>query len=188
VTPTLNTTSQNAALMNAINSVFEDNEENITLPMTAVNEGIAALSKQTSSAIVKLGNTIVKSIVQGSVDNDNAIESLGTAILQPLYDWQAENDLLLNHLASAAGLIQPGDPLTQALVTQATEQPELALSAVLLLALQQQTNSMTALVEVLREIRDRLPGVPAEFAGESKAKAAAIQEPADLAATLADIW
>jgi hypothetical protein len=113
-----------------------------------------------------LGNAITKHIALGIVDNSNGIDFLTTSILQPLYGWQAENDLLLNHLAASAGLIQPGDPLVNALMEQAAEEPELAYSAIMAVAIRDLRDVARQIVEALREIRDRLPFAPVAVPGE----------------------
>lgn len=169
MSPTAETTSGKAQLMQSIDAVLADNEEQISLPLTALNQGIAQLSQDASKAVVRVGNAITRALVQTSTDQSNALDALGTAILQPLYDWQTENDLLLNHLAAAAGLIQPGDPLMQALANQTAEVPELAYSATLLIALREAMGVFPQLIEVLREIRDRMPPLSVHDAGEARA-------------------
>jgi hypothetical protein len=182
------TTAGNAQLMQAIQTLLEANEDSISIPMTALNQGIAQLSQQNSKATVKLGNAIIKEIAQGVADNNAAVDQIGTAVLEPLFDWQAQNDLLLNQLASASGLIQPGDPLIAALTQQASDQPELAYSATLLLALRDAIALVPPFLEVLREIRDRMPSLPVTFTGESRQTGTVIQEPDDFLKSIEENW
>ena len=80
---------------------------------------------------------------------------------------------MLQDLSAAAGLRQPGDPLEAALIEQVSVAPDIAYSATLLLALRDAMPHLGRIVEVLREIRDRMPGQPIQFEGE----AAAVDEP-----------
>lgn len=172
------TTAANAALMNAIQTLLEDEEDQVALPMTQLNQYIAQLSLDSSKTITSIGNKIIKSIAMQNVANENDIDALGTAILAPLYDWQAQNNLLLTQLSAGVGLTQPGDPLESALLNQTAEAPELAYSATLLLALREAMGRFDGLVEVLREIRDRMPGLPMSVRGETRESGPTISEPA----------
>ena len=57
---------------------------------------------------------------------------------------------------------------------EVAEAPELAYSATLLIALRDALPYLGQLIEVLREIRDRMPGQPIRFVGEPLAEAPAI--------------
>ncbi len=162
-------TPEQLQLLSSIETLLADNQNLISLPLTAINQGIAQLSVLSAKAIAKVANTLTKQIAADIVTNSNAVDSLGTSILQPLYDWQAQNELLLTQLAASAGLTQPGDPLTAALVESAAEQPELAYSATLLMALREAMGRFDGLVEVLREIRDRMPPLAVRNEGEAAA-------------------
>lgn len=169
-------TPEQLQLLGAIETLLAEGENQISLPLTAINQSIAALSVQSSKSVVSIQNRLIRSIEQHAVAQDNEIDAFGLAILKPLQDWQEENNLLLNHLAAAAGVIQPGDPLEAALVTQVAEQPELAYSATLLIALRDVLPLFGQIVEVLREIRDRLPNAPVHVPGEPRASAVAIED------------
>jgi hypothetical protein len=171
------TGADKAALMGAIQALLEDEENNVALPMTTLNQGIAKLSQESSRLIARVGNKLIAGIAARAVESDNHIERLGTAILAPLYTWQAENDLLLTQLAAKTGLTKPGDSLEMALVAQTAEAPELAYSATLLIALREAMGEFRGLIEVLREIRDRMPPIAASVAGEARERGPTIHEP-----------
>jgi hypothetical protein len=165
-------TPEQVQLLTSIETLLADAENAITLPMTAINQGIAKLSQESSKSVVSIQNKLLKSIQAHAVANDNEIDQLGMAILAPLQTWQEENNLLLTQLAAYSGLTQPGDPLEAALLTEVAQEPELAYSATLLLAIREAMPYFRQLVEVLKEIRDRMPGIPVEFPGEPPASAA----------------
>jgi hypothetical protein len=151
------TTQENAQLLAAITELVIDNADTIAVPATALNRFIAQLSQTNSRSLVKVQGALIKSIDQAAIDNNNAIDQLGLAILAPLNDWFAENQLLLTQLAASAGLTQPGDPLEKALLQSVADEPELAYSATLLIALRDFRPLLADIAEALREIRDRLP-------------------------------
>jgi len=169
-------TPEQAQLLDSIETLLADNENLITLPLTAINQGIAQLSVQNARTITKIEGKLLKAIDAYAVQNDNAIDSFGLALLQPLQDWQTENNLLLTQLAASAGLTQPGDPLEAALVQQIADEPELAYSATLLIAIRDLLPYARQLIEVLREIRDRMPSIPVHVPGEPYASAEALDE------------
>ena len=175
--PTITTTAGNAQLMGAINTLVADEEDNVALPMTAINQWIAQLSQQSSKTIVGVGNAIIKSIAAGNVSSSNDVDAVGTQLLQPLYDWQSQNDLVLTQLAAGVGLTQPGEPLESALLNQTAQAPELAYSASLLLALREAMSHFGGLIEVLREIRDRMPPLAASVPGEAPQTGDVISDP-----------
>lgn len=169
--------SDNLQLLKSIEALLVDGEDSISLPLTAINQGIAKLSALSSKTILKLQADLLKYLDLGNVDSENDLDALSVAILRPIQDWQLENNLLLTQLAAGAGLTQPGDPLEQALVNQVAQEPELALSATLLIALRDFGGKVDSLVEVLREIRDRMPQFPVHVQGEPEAIAPAEQLP-----------
>lgn len=159
-------TAADAQLLESIDTLLADNSNEIMLPMTALNQGIAKLSVENAKAITQIQGRLVKDIERHAVTSDNEIDALSMAILAPLQGWQDENLLLLTQLASAAGLTQPGDPLESALVAQVADAPELAYSATLLIAMRDALPHLAEIVIALREIRDRLPLAPVRFPGE----------------------
>lgn len=170
-------TPENLQLLSSIDTLLAQGENQIALPMTAINQGIAKLSVQSAKTITGIQNVLLKSINQANVAQENDLDPLGMAILRPLQDWQEQNNLLLTQLAASSGLTQPGDPLEAALVNQLAEEPELAYSATLLIALRDVLPHFKALIEVLREIRDRMPGVPVSIDGEPRSEEVETVEP-----------
>lgn len=166
-------------LLQAIDDAQAQNEDDLLLVMTALNQGIAKLSVQNSRSLTSIEGRLIKSIDQYAVDNSNAIDQLGMAILGPINDWQDENLLLLTQLAAQAGLTQPGDPLEAALLQSVADEPQLAYSATLLIALRDALPFLGQLIEVLREIRDRMPVFPATAPGEIPSIAGAEQLPGE---------
>jgi len=158
-----------ADLLAAITTLVAGNDEAVQIPMSLINQDVAKAVFSNSKTLSGISNLLVKKIGQAVTDNDNDIELAGTAMLQGIGATLDQNALLLNHLASAAGLLQPGDPLEAALLDQTAEAPELAYSASLLLAIREAMPHLGAIVEVLREIRDVLAGSPADDSAEPAA-------------------
>lgn len=163
-------------LLASIESLLGDGENQIAIPMTAINQGIAQLSHQSAKTLTKIQGDLIKSIDRHHVENSNYLDSLSVAILRPLQDWQLENELLLTQLAASAGLTQPGDPLEAALVQQLAEEPQLAYSATLLIALRDALPHLHKLIVVLGEIRDRMPPQATVLAGDKPTEAEMLQK------------
>jgi hypothetical protein len=168
-------TPEDEQLLSSIETLLAQGENQISLPLTALNQGIAKLSMLSAKTITGLQNSLIKSINQANVASENDLDPISMAILRPLQDWQEQNNLLLTQLAASSGLTQPGDSLEMALVNQIAEEPELAYSATLLIAIRDMLPYASQLIEVLREIRDRMRDVPVHFRGEPLASAPAFE-------------
>jgi hypothetical protein len=160
-------TQADADLLDAINTLTATHADSVTIPYSVLNQGIADLVAANGATIAKVSKVLTRKLDQAVTDNDNGLELVGTVILQGINAYLTENDLLLNHLAASAGILKPGDPLESVLLNQVAEAPELAYSATLLIALRDALPIGRQIVEVLREIRDRLPPSAIRLAGEA---------------------
>ena len=161
--------SADQQLLSAIENLLAGEEDTLSIPLSKINQGIAQLVTQNEKLVTKLQGKVIKDINRHLTHQDNAIDGLSTTVLSGLQAWQDSTHLLLTQLAAKSGLTGPGDPLEQALVEQVAEAPELAYSAALLIALREAMGRFDGLVEVLREIRDRIGGEPVRFAAEQPA-------------------
>jgi hypothetical protein len=164
-------TSDQKALLEEIESTLAQNDAAIQIPLTRINQGIAALSKDNAKIITKLQGKILRQLNQHVTDASNQIDGVQTTILQGLQNWQNDNRLLLTQLAAKTGLTAPGDSLEMALVDKVADAPELAYSATLLLAIREAFPFLRELIEVLQEIRDRMPNLPVHVPGEPYSRA-----------------
>jgi hypothetical protein len=128
--------AEQAELLESIQTLLGGQEDQISIPLSALNQNIAQAVYANGQLITGVMNTILRGVNAPLTKNDNAIESVTTDLLAPLQAYQQNNEFLLTQLASAAGLTKPGDPLESALLTQSVDAPELAYSATLLIALQ----------------------------------------------------
>lgn len=177
--PSQSLSVRDGELLAAISDVIGENDDAVRVPMSVLNQDIANLVAENAKVIARVSNVLTRRLTQSVTDSDNDLELIGTVLLSGLHAQVQENDLLLNHLASSAGMIGPGDPLEAALLNQVADAPELAYSATLLIALKEAMPIGWAIVEVLREIRDRLQGEPIAFQGEFPA----LEEPDAIEAT-----
>ena len=164
-------TGDQIALLQAIAQGQAANDAEISLVLNSLNRHVAQLSQKNGKIITGIQETVLKKINQELVDNDNTIDQVSTAILARTQEWLNDNQLLLSDLSAAAGLRQPGDPLEAALIEQVSVAPDIAYSATLLLALRDAMPHFGRIVEVLREIRDRMPPQPIGVVGEAPAEA-----------------
>lgn len=159
-------TPDQIALLQEIEATLTQNDAAIQIPLTKIHQGIAELSKDNAKIITKLQGKVIKFLDRTVTSHDNELDRVQTLVLRGLQNWQNDNRLMLTQLAAKTGLTAPGDPLEAALVERVAEAPDLAYSATLLLALREFQRPLGRLIEVLEEIRDRLPGAPVQVPGE----------------------
>jgi hypothetical protein len=146
------------ALLQAIKAGQDENDVEISLALNALNKGVAQLVAKNGKIIVKLQGDVLQSLNRHYVDNDNAIDGVSTAILSATQNAMDDSRLLLTQLAASAGLTQPGDPLEAALTQRVAEQPDLAYSATLLLALKDAMPCLCRIADACERIADALEG------------------------------
>ncbi len=169
-------------LLQAINQLLSENDQAIRIPMDAINQGIAELINDSGKIVSRVSGAVVRQISKELTANENLIDPVPTAVLSAIGGYLQENELLLNHLASAAGLLQPGYPLEAALVEQVAKAPDLMVSTTLLMALREWTPAIESIAKTLKEIRDRLPPVAIRLKGESPDDEQGTDKPDDNAA------
>src|SRR6202044_3810740 len=103
---------------------------------------------------------ILKQLGTHSVEIDNLLDPSATAILQSLNTATAEIEWLLQSAAVKGGMLGVGDRLTPEAIAQMGAVPEQMLGSTLVLQLGELRPVLLAIVEVLGEIRDRMPALP----------------------------
>jgi hypothetical protein len=157
-------------LLDAIDEMQALSEAGMSIIFTRTNQAIADLVKKNDKIVVGLQGKILKQLAKDQVESDNHIDRLSTLVLSGLDDQQFSSHMLLTQLAHKGGFTKAGYPLESALLQSEVQAPSLAYLGTLLLALGDLKPFAAQLIEVLREIRDRMPGVPTELRGEAHAK------------------
>ncbi len=147
-------------LLQAINQLLSENDQAVRIPMNVVNQGIAELINDNGKIVSRVSGAVVRQISKELTANENLIDPVPTAVLSAIGGYLQENELLLNHLASAAGLLQPGDPLEAALVEQVAKAPDLMVSTTLLMALREWTPALERIAKALERIAQSSGALP----------------------------
>ncbi len=166
-------------LQEGIDTLLADNNAKVTLVATAINNYLAKAIKKNGKVLIKIGDVILNNIAQKTVDNDNRIDLVKTAILGGIAQKIDTSKAQLDYLAGLTGQPGPGDPVVLAAAQNAQDMPELAVTSAIGLAVDRMADLMDELVEVLAEIRDRMPGVAIRLPGElpvTREKAAVVAD------------
>lgn len=159
--------SAESVVLDELDRYLAETENALSIPYSALNQAISDVVDLNGKAIKRITERILRETDKHAVATDNALEAITTGLLGGVDSWLGDTEYLLRDLASRGGLIGPGDPLTQALIQEVTHAPELEFSATLLLAAKDAIGKFGQLIEVLREIRDRLPAVEVRLPGEA---------------------
>lgn len=161
-TPTIDfppqATHEQIELFRAIQSGLGENDYEISLVYNALNKGIAQLAFRNTKIINDLQGALLKSIDAKLVENDNIIDVVSTALLGWTQSALDDTHQLLTQIAASAGLTNPGDPLEAALINRVAEQPDMAYSASLFLALREAMPHLGCICKSLERIADALEG------------------------------
>lgn len=167
---------QKKMLLETTDALLTEQTHSLAVPMSAVNLGLVNISQAAAANLNKVVQRILQPISKGLVSQDSLLDPINVTIIQGVDTWLQEQTFLLTQLAASAGLCQPGQPLETALLDQATEEPELAYSAILALSIRDLRDVAKCICEALREIRDRLPPQPLAVPGEPLASGDVLAE------------
>lgn len=144
--------------------------EQRSLVIDACNEGCDACDAELGDVLIRL----VNSLEQTLIDNDEKIKKWKAKITRKINREQAQCENLIEKIATNVSNVVNNEAYTcQVLLTDlrdkvgafqppAPPQPPTA-TATATIDLSPLVDCCKALIEVLREIRDRLPGVPVEY-------------------------
>lgn len=161
----LQTTEQD--LLDSIDYLQGANSDALMIPMTTLNEAITAIVDKNSGIIAKMQGKLLRKIDHASTKQLDALDGVYTRLLQGLDAYQFDAHHLLEQLAVKGGFTQVGQPLETALLKEVTEAPQLAYAGTLVLAVKEAVPYLEQLIEVLREIRDRMPPLSIRVKGET---------------------
>lgn len=167
-------------LLESLDQMLVEQSNNIVIPLSKINQGIANTVTSNAKTVNKLIGKVLKQIARETVNGSDAIDGVNTRVLQGLDQWLLNQEFLLQSLAQKSGDIAIGDPLTSLLSQSTTETPQVTYAGTLVLELSKLEPLARQLIEVLREIRDRMPFRPEASAGEPASRAPAEAEPIDL--------
>lgn len=164
-------------VLSSIDELLSSQENSLVIPYSALNAAVADIVSKNTKVISKLIDKIVRHADREQTVLGDALDAIQTTVLNGLDAYIYDQEYLLSQLAAKGGLTKAGDPLTQALLTETTQAGQLAYQGTLVLAVKEAIPFFTQLIEVLREIRDRMPELPLRTQGETPADAPAMTLP-----------
>lgn len=143
-------------LLDSIDFLQGANNDALMIPLSTVNQAVVDVVDKNSALIGKLQGKILRKLDHATTKNLDALDGVYTRLLAGLDAYQYDAHYLLQQLAVKGGITQAGQPLETALLEQVTRAPELAYGATLVLAVKEAIPFFEQLIQVLREIRDKL--------------------------------
>lgn len=156
-----------AQLQAALETLSDEIAGKLQLPATAIGDVLSGQYERAMKGIRTVQGKILKQLGTHSVEIDNLLDPSATAILQSLNTATAEIEWLLQSAAVKGGMLGVGDRLTPEAIAQMGAVPEQMLGSTLVLQLGELRPVLLAIVEVLGEIRDRMPALPVRLPDET---------------------
>jgi hypothetical protein len=164
--------SADQTLLANLDTMIGTQEDQLSIPYTRVNQAVVDIVQHNAKPVVKMVDRIIRALDKHTTVQADKVNAVQTTVLAGLESWLFNQEQLLQNLAVKGGVIQPGDTLDAALEASTTEGGGLTYQGSLLLEIAKLEPWLGQLIEVLREIRDRLPPSPIRTPGETPATAA----------------
>jgi len=118
----------------------------------------------------KIKRKLLQSIGRNLANNENNLEQTCTAITQALTDGITTNEIEIQQIAAKSGAIPVGADLTDLLEIPTGYTMQAPVTGTFILDARNFGPFCQSLIDVLREIRDRLPGMAVELPGEEQSE------------------
>lgn len=156
-------------VLRSIDELLTEQDNTMIIPMTQVSNTVKEVVEKNAKLITRMQGKILRGLNTTTTHHLDMLDGVHTRILGGLDAWQSDVHYMLTQLASKSNSIQTGQRLEDMLIHEAEKAPELAYAGTLVLAVKEAIPYFEQLIEVLREIRDRMPGSPVSFPGEKAA-------------------
>jgi hypothetical protein len=148
-----------AAALEALGQLADEIELTLAVPVSKISDQLIQQYEQASKAIRKIQNRAVALLDKQLTGVSDGMEVPTTAVLQSLNLQQQQLDWLLQQAAVKVGWLGMGESLTPEKIAAFGQVPEQILGAQMVLQLGALSPLFKRLIEVLEEIRDRMPGL-----------------------------
>lgn len=169
--PHWSVTPQSAAdqALVAIDQILSEQDDTISGPVQSLSDATFAVQEPIDGTLKKVRQKVQQAADRQTTMALDTLDSAITNILQATDTWQFDLHFMLTQLAAKAGLTQPGEQLASAVTVSAEAVPGPTYGSTLVLSIREALPVFADLIEVLREIRDRMPPLALRVAGEPKA-------------------
>lgn len=158
--------SAEQVVLESIDELLCSQDDSLVLPMTKLDKAVSDIVVKHAKTVATFQDKILRAASRHTTKAVDQLDGVYTRLLQGLDAWQYDMHFLLQQLAAKGGVIKVGDPLETALIEEATRAPELLYGGTLVLSVKEAVGHLDDLIEVLREIRDRMPPRALRLRGE----------------------
>jgi hypothetical protein len=155
---------------------LSEQEANLAQPIKTLQKHLADEIDKLDKLIVKQNKKLKASINKQQAKTGNDIEAIISALMSQLFIGIADNESTLGQLSIKSGAINVGDSMDKVGADKPEPGSGQQWGGVLVLSVKEAIPHIKELIEVLKEIRDRIPGFPIEYKGEVPAKEAESEE------------
>lgn len=157
-------------VLESIDELLAGQDDQLIMPMNVLNQATAKIVEKNAKIITRMQDKLLRVADKQTTRSMDHLDGVFTRVMGGLDSWQFDMNFLLTQLAAKGGFTKAGEPLEAALMQEATRAPDLAYGATLVLAVKEAIPFFTQLIEVLREIRDRMSPQAIKIAGETPAE------------------
>jgi hypothetical protein len=183
------TADQELDIDSGLSNEMDSQEESFAGIIQGVNDWIKDSLKSQDATCAKCAKKINSYISRQSATQGNTIDALLTQILQWVDTNQVSQEWTLGQVAAKAGVINPGEGIA---TINWNYEPQAETCDVdrkiLWLDCEKLAPCLAPLIEVLREIRDRMGYAPALIPGEPPAKAVADADVVSIFPSIPAVW
>lgn len=162
-------TAEEQALKGLLSSLAES-EADLSGPIKTLLAHVKDEIDADTRCIQKLSNKLKSGLTKSQAKSGNTLESIISAIVGFLFRSLADSESNLLQLCVKCGLIKIGQTLDDVVALEDEPEQRHDWGGTLVLSVKEAVPYFEQLIEVLREIRDRLPGQPIEYKGEVPAE------------------
>ena len=169
-------------VVQSLSTALSQNESDLAGPVNTMLLALQQMGKFEESSVAKIQTKIKSAATKSQKIAGNSLEVVFGNFLRMINQAIEIAEGALRELAVKGGKIQVGEPLENAVSVETPQESPMQWGGSLLLDVSSLQPSLDKLIEVLMEIRDRLPGTPVEFPGElpSKEQPSEAKEPVQL--------
>jgi hypothetical protein len=150
--------------------LLSEQESDLAGPIRALIAHVEAEIKANEACIERCRRKLQSSAGKHLAGAGNALDSICSGVLGDIHGHLTHNDMTLAQLGVKGGVLEPGQTLESWIDPDPEPEPQYQWGGVLVLSVKEALPHLDELIEVLKEIRDRLPpvavGLPKELVSE----------------------